>query len=341
MTELATYKERIDKLRDDMVRVLYPHLRDAAPPAMAHVLRPERVARQLLSVVTANPYLLECDRASLLGTVVRATELGLELSGPLGHAYPVPYKGKVQLIVGYPGLVELSCRSPAVKGIDAHLVYQGDQFEIDFGNPTRPIVHKPCLDPEKRGETIGAYALAFLKDGVVIPEWMTNEEIDKIKKAALAKTKGKGPWADPASEPEMRRKCPIRRIAKRLPKQTYLQTAIGMEELYDRGGDQRNEMALLAPSDKSSEEQVAYIRSLRSQMTKKLGVPLDLLTVHLRAVLQDEGVAIFWPERDDEAQWFGDNLNKAQAHELIELMIEEKIRAEEESSPPAEEAEIE
>src|SRR5690242_16201396 len=61
-----------------------------------------------------------CSPESLLKCVIQSAELGLEAGGPQGHAYFVPYKGELTLIVGYRGMLELVRRSGLVSSVEAH-----------------------------------------------------------------------------------------------------------------------------------------------------------------------------------------------------------------------------
>jgi recombination protein RecT len=59
-------------------------------------ITPERLFKTLLVAANRNPDILKCTQASVLETINRAAELGLDLSGTLGEAYPVPFNNKVK-----------------------------------------------------------------------------------------------------------------------------------------------------------------------------------------------------------------------------------------------------
>jgi recombination protein RecT len=81
-----------------------------------------------------------------------------------------------------------------------------------------------------RGEAIGVYALAKTKDGGLYVEVMDKAQVMAVKAASRAKT---GPWTGPF-ENEMWRKTAIRRLSKRLPMNTDLETVIKRDdEMYD------------------------------------------------------------------------------------------------------------
>ena len=186
--------------------------------ALPTFLTPERFIRVSLTAIQKTPKLLECDQRSIIGSLVQAAELGLEVNSPLGHAYLIPYwnkntkRNEAQLQIGYRGFIALARRSGAVSSIAAEIVYQNDVFELSFGTH-RQIVHRPNLNPAMRGERIGVYATVVFKDGYTDFEYMTAEDVAAIR--SRSKSGDSGPWK--TDENEMWRKTPIRRLSKRLP----------------------------------------------------------------------------------------------------------------------------
>ena len=174
---------------------------------------PDRLIRMAYTTFRKNPKLWNCDPKSFIGAILQATQLGLEIDDLLGHAYLVPYKDKIQLVIGYRGLIDLARRSGEIKHIQAYIVYENEPFEIEYGTQPK-IKHKP-LPPEKRGKMIGAYAIAILKDNSVIFEFMWKEDIEKVKEQSKYKDSPDSPWI--RFEEEMIKKTVIRRLAKILP----------------------------------------------------------------------------------------------------------------------------
>jgi recombination protein RecT len=62
--------------------------------ALPKHLTPERMMRMALTAYSSTPLLQQCNATTIIGCVVKASELGLELTGPLGHAYMVPRRNK-------------------------------------------------------------------------------------------------------------------------------------------------------------------------------------------------------------------------------------------------------
>jgi recombination protein RecT len=152
--------------------------------------------------------------------------LGVEPNGPLGEGYLVPYKNKgryeAQLIIGYRGLINLARRSGMVSEIYAHCVYENDTFEIELGTDPH-IKHRPALSD--RGDMIGAYAVYSTTEGSKDFEYMSKEEIDRIR--ASSRAGNNGPWVQWYEE--MARKTVIRRLSKRMPMSVEMAQAVEID----------------------------------------------------------------------------------------------------------------
>ncbi len=154
---------------------------------------PERFAQIVLVEAGRNPKLAECTPASLGACLMLSAELGLEPSGPKGHAYLIarsttikgssPPRKEMQcsLMLGYKGLADLARRSKEVARINAQAVYQG---EIDRGlwsaslEPSE-IIHKYALDIDRSDEElVAAYAVAEMKDGSKVMEILSFRQIE-------------------------------------------------------------------------------------------------------------------------------------------------------------------
>lgn len=173
-----------------------------------------------LETVRSDSFLRQCEPLSIVQAVLEASQLGLMLGNKLGHAYLVPRRDKkannilkCQLLIGYRGFIALAHRTGKVSSIYPAIVHGGDQFSLKLGTG-RQLVHVPVLDPAKRGEWIGAYAVVEFRDGRTDFEWMTRQEIEKVKQCSESASEAWSPWR--RFEDEMIKKSPIRRMAKRL-----------------------------------------------------------------------------------------------------------------------------
>ena len=207
---LATVKDA-SKLLD----VMKPQLALAIPP---HV-NLDRLCRVVLNALQTTPKLLECDRNSFMKAAMTVAVLGLEPEGVLGQAYLVPYKGQVQALIGYKGLIRLARNSGEVSTLVAHEVCTNDHFDYEWGLNER-LEHKPA--DGDRGPVTHVYAVAKFKDGSHHFEVMSKGEVDKVRAGSAGKDLA--PWKD--HYVEMAKKTAIRRIAKYLPLSIQRATAI-------------------------------------------------------------------------------------------------------------------
>ena len=198
--------------------------------ALPRHLNADRMCRIALTEVRKNQGLLNCDRNSLLGAIVQCSQLGLEPGNNLGHAYLLPYGRECNLIIGYKGLIDLARRSGQIISINAREVRENDEFEIEYGIDEK-LKHIPSM--EDRGNLIGFYAIAKLKDGGHQFEYMTLSEINKIKDTSKSAKSRMSPWNDYYEE--MAKKTVIRRLFKYLPVSIEIQRAITLDEQADAG----------------------------------------------------------------------------------------------------------
>lgn len=184
-----------------------------------------REAGFAIQILQQNTFLQSCDPISVKNAIVNVALTGLTLNPALKMAYLVPRKGKCVLDPSYVGLIKVLTDSGAVKNIDAAVIYANDSFEFEKG--TEPFIrHKPAL--ANRGEMIGAYAIAYFRDGGSQFEVLPKEDIDKIKGTSESykneKTRNYSPWE--TWEDEMWKKTAIKRLYKLLPKTKFSENLI-------------------------------------------------------------------------------------------------------------------
>lgn len=191
-----------------MLRAREPEFAKALPRGPLTV---DRLLRVAMTCLGKTPKLQKCSGSSLVGALFQCAELGLEPGGTLGKAYLVPYGDQCTLIIGYRGLIDLARRSGDLEQIEAHVVYEGDTFELEFGlNPK--LRHIPKLTGE-RGAPRLVYCVARLRGNAVHTEVMTIAEVETIRQRS--KSKDDGPWKTDWSQ--MACKTVVRRAAKYLP----------------------------------------------------------------------------------------------------------------------------
>lgn len=162
---------------------------------------PERLCRIGLNAVSRNPKLMECDPATIVGSIVNCASLGLE-PNLLGHAYIVPFynnkakRMEAQFQIGYKGALDLVRRTGQVSTISAHEVYEGDIFEYEYGLDEK-LIHKPCGEDDETKIT-HFYAAYKLKDSgtgfIVMTKKQMDKHRDKFTKSRDKSGKVFGPW---------------------------------------------------------------------------------------------------------------------------------------------------
>jgi recombination protein RecT len=193
--------------------------RDAIATVATSGVDVDRLIKQAAIAAIENPNLANCEKASLVLSVARVCELGLDLSKTLGQAYLVPYGKTATLIIGYKGLIELAYRSGRVRMIDAREVRQGDKFTWTGG--TNPQVNHEPGELGKRGELIGVYCIIDMRDGSRKVEVMDKAEVDAIRRRS--RSGNSGPWQTDYSR--MATKTVIRRACQQLPLSPELKRA--------------------------------------------------------------------------------------------------------------------
>lgn len=220
----------------ELVRAALERMKPQLAMALPRHLTADRLLRVAMTAVQNTPNLLECDRTSLYGAIMTCAQLGLEPDGVLGQAYLVPFKGRVQFIPGYRGLITLARNSGDVSSIAAHEVRENDRFKFNFasGDPPR---HSFDLKQD-RGDIIAFYAVAKFKDGSFYWDMMTLAEVEEIRDKSQGWMSAKrfnkeadSPWG--ANFVEMGKKTVIRRISKYLP--MSVQKAAALADSYDTG----------------------------------------------------------------------------------------------------------
>lgn len=209
-----TQADPVAKLRTQLT-AMAPEFRNALP---SHI-KPEKFQRVVMTVVQQQPDLLNADRRSLLASCTKCAADGLIPDGREAALVIFNTKTKdggwekrVQYMPMLAGLQKRARNTGEIAGIEAHVIYENDEFTWIQGTDSA-LKHIPKF-PGPRGKMIGAYAIARFKDGSAPQvEVMDVEEIQKVRN--VSRSKDKGPWVDWFEE--MARKTVFRRLSKWLP----------------------------------------------------------------------------------------------------------------------------
>ena len=185
--------------------------------ALPSVLTPERFSRMVLTAISSNPKLGSCTPSSFLGAMMSSAQLGLEVNTPLGQAYILPYQNKgvleAQFQLGYKGLIDLAYRSGEVELVQAHIVYENDKFECEYGLEPK-LTHVPA--DSNRGNAIKVYAMFKTKSGGYGFEVMSMDDVrEHAKKYSKAYSSSYSPWA--TNFEEMAKKTVLKKCLKYAP----------------------------------------------------------------------------------------------------------------------------
>lgn len=218
MSETKALKP-VDELKSTLVK-MEPQFKMALP---AHI-PPERFIRIVQTAVSTQPGLLSADRTSLFGACMSLAQQGLLPDNR--EAALVLFGSKVTAMPMVAGILKKIRNSGELSSITAQIVHEHDEFQYWVDADGEHLSHRPKVFGD-RGKEIGVYALAKTKDGAVYIEVMTTQQIESVRK--VSRSKDTGPWAGPFQH-EMWKKTAIRRLSKRLPMSTDLETAINTDD---------------------------------------------------------------------------------------------------------------
>lgn len=241
------------------VQAFFEHNKPTLQAVLPKHLSPDRMLKIALGALRTTPKLMDCSVESLFGAIVTCSQLGLEPNTPMGHAYLIPFDKRkkhngqwvtervdVQLIIGYKGLIDLARRSGQIESISARVVYENDEFSIDYGTVDE-IHHRPMITGD-RGKPLGVYAVGKLKDGGRQFEFLSVADVNKIRDSsqgyqfAVRAKRTDNPWL--SHWEEMARKTAVRRLCKYLPMSIELAEAVALDNSAEAGRVPRYEDAL-------------------------------------------------------------------------------------------------
>ena len=210
----------------EWITVMEPGIKKALPS----VITPERFTRMATTAVSTNPKLAECTPQSFIGALMTAAQLGLEPNTPLGQAYLIPYKNKgvmeTQFQIGYKGMIDLANRSGEVRSIEAHIVYENDEFDFAYGLDNK-LVHKPAK--ENKGNAVWVYAVFKLVNGGYGFEVMSIEDVRAhAKKYSQSYNSSYSPWT--TNFEEMAKKTVLKRVLKYAPLKSEFVRGVAADE---------------------------------------------------------------------------------------------------------------
>lgn len=183
---------------------------------------PNRILELAYTAMREDPKLMDCTAASLVGGLTMSIRLGLEIGGPLGQSYLVPFRntqaGVVEAtwMLGYRGMIHLAYKSGQIENLAVVPVWPEDRYQVELGSEWR-IVHIPDIrapHDERKARPIAYYMRAKLKGGeaFVLPPLSA---IDIERHRQWSKGKNSPAWTD--HYVAMASKTVVREDARYLP----------------------------------------------------------------------------------------------------------------------------
>ena len=131
----------------------------------------QRFISAVISAVSVNPGLTECDHSTILSAALLGESLKLSPSPQLGQYYMVPFNDKkrgtkvAQFQLGYKGYIQLAIRSGQYKKLNVLAIKQGELVSYD---PLEEDIKVNLIEDEQEREatqTVGYYAMFEYTNG--------------------------------------------------------------------------------------------------------------------------------------------------------------------------------
>lgn len=170
-----------------------------------------RFLQNTMTVLMEVKNIEKMDAKSVARTMLKGAFLGLDFFNR--ECYAIPYGNVLNFQTDYKGEVKLAKKYSLypIQDIYSKLVREGDVFREKIVDGKQTI----DFDPKSfnNSKIIGAFAVCFYRDGSMLYETMTVEEMEKVRKTYSKMPNGKA-WSD--STGEMYRKTVLRRLTKNI-----------------------------------------------------------------------------------------------------------------------------
>lgn len=156
-----------------------------------------RFMTAILSAVSTNSALQECEHSSIISGALLGESLNLSPSPQLGQYYLVPFKNNKEgttvatFVLGFKGYIQLAIRSGYYKTINVLAIKEGEL--VSYNPLTEELVINIIEDDEEReqAKTIGYYAMFEYHNGFKKAMYWSKKKMlshaDKYSKAFSAK----------------------------------------------------------------------------------------------------------------------------------------------------------
>lgn len=131
----------------------------------------QRFIASIVSAVSVNPALSECDHGTIFSAAMLGESLKLSPSPQLGQYYMVPFEDKKRdckvatFVLGYKGYIQLAIRSGYYKKINVLALKEGELIKYDILNEEIEVQLIDDDDLRDATPTIGYYAMFEYQNG--------------------------------------------------------------------------------------------------------------------------------------------------------------------------------
>ena len=174
-TRDTTALAMVERPSHALAAMIYEHA-SAITPFLPEGVTLDRVVAGVGLCLIKTPGLARCSPQSVILGVAKIAQWGLEIGET---AYLVPYGSEATPIRDYKGDIELLVASGACRGVEAHCVYENDEFSVAYGT-NGELKHRP-MHRTTRGKMIGAYAVFRQRFGYSSHLYLTVEEIEEVR----------------------------------------------------------------------------------------------------------------------------------------------------------------
>lgn len=267
--------------KEEAPREKFITMLERARPQLERVLPKHLTAERMVALArlaaSRTPLLFQCDPLTVVQSVMRVSQLGLDI-GTTAHLVPFrngkTKKYECQAIPDYKGLIDLAIRSGRVVQIDSRVVYEGEEFEVEYGLEPK-LIHRPRPTPENgaAGAVVAAYAVAVMVGGTRKFEWLWRKDIDKVR--ASSRASDNGPWVNWFEE--MCKKTAVKRLYKTLPQTKEMLAAAEMDDRAETGqvGSANELLDLDVPMVVEEEAPAKGNEGLKAKLGVKKDAPAD------------------------------------------------------------------
>jgi recombination protein RecT len=194
---LVTIQNKLDSFIDEKIE------------GMPQGFNKTRFVQNSMAVLLETKGIENCDPISVVRTLIKGAFLGLDFFNR--ECYAIVYGNKVQFQTDYKGEIKLAKKysTNPIKDIFAKLVRKGDEYSEQILAGQQSVNFKPI--PFNSDEIIGAFAVVLYKDGSMMCDAMSTQDIENTRISYSKQPNGKT-WEK--STGEMYKKTVLRRLLK-------------------------------------------------------------------------------------------------------------------------------